>query len=266
MTNIAFSFDDGRKDNYIVAKKILEPLNMPASFNITIGYVENKLKDVDKPSLNEPMSMEELREIHNAKIFEIADHGYKHNNDVYNLIKGAKEIKEKLEIIEDKKIGIASPHSQFNLNEIKKIENAEDDNGNKLFSYLRISHNFEKNEFIRRVIRKINRKIHFPFFYYWVYKYTYFKDNNFLIYSVPVVKDNKLKEVKYLINKAVKEDKSYILMFHSILKKDEKYYNDLYSWDYNDFKKLCEFLKSLESEKKLKVKTVEEMVKEGKNE
>ena len=36
--------------------------------------------------------------------------------------------------------------------------------------------------------------------------------------------------------------------------------------NYNDFKKLCEFLKSLESEKKLKVKTVEEMVKEGKNE
>ena len=45
MVNIVLSFDDGRHDNYEAYKNILNPLNIPATFNITAGYV---LNDIEK--------------------------------------------------------------------------------------------------------------------------------------------------------------------------------------------------------------------------
>ena len=40
---IVLSFDDGRRDNYRVAKELLEANEIPATFNITSGYLEGKI-------------------------------------------------------------------------------------------------------------------------------------------------------------------------------------------------------------------------------
>ena len=37
-------------------------------------------------------------------------------------------------------------------------------------------------------------------------------------------------------------DQTCILMFHSILKQGEDFYNDLFTWDYNIFKEFCSYL------------------------
>lgn len=253
MTKIALSFDDGRKDNYRVAKEILEPLNIPASFNITTGYIQRTIEEKDKPSAHEPMTMEEVKDLKEKDLFEIAGHGYTHDNEQKNLIKGVNELRNILNFNE-KKIGIASPHSEFDLSGIEKFKTECKKNN---INYLRISHRFKKNFLIRKIIRKINRKLNIPFLYYYVYKDTDVKKTDeFLLYSVPIIKDNKINEVKYLIEKAIESDKSYILMLHSILKPGEIYYDDLFTWDYNDFKELCEFLKELENNNKIKITKV----------
>ena len=43
---ISFSFDDGRIDNYTKAYPILKKHNLPATFNITTGYIEGKIRKI----------------------------------------------------------------------------------------------------------------------------------------------------------------------------------------------------------------------------
>ena len=248
MIKIALSFDDGRMDNYVMAKEILEPLQVPATFNITVGYIKKEDK-IEKPSDHEPMTIEQLKELSSNTQFEIASHGYEHNNDINNLIRGAIELRKILGLSEIEKIGIVSPRSEFDTSKLSTII---DNFMNNNISYLRVGKRFEKNSFIRKVVRKINRKMNIPSLYSWVYNQSNIrKDDNFLIYTAGIIKDNKLKEVKKLIDDAIKNDKSYILTMHSILKANEKFYDDLFTWDYYDFYKLCKYLKKLENDKKI---------------
>lgn len=256
MTRIALSFDDGRKDNYRVAKEIFEPLNIPASFNITTGYIEKNINDVDKPSNHEPMTIDEVKELSKNNLFEIAGHGYKHDNQVENLIYGV-DILRKMLSKDKMPIGIASPRSEFDVDMIRECKK---DFLNANIAYLRVSKRFKKCSIFRKIIRKINGYFNIPILYYFVYKDTNIeKKDDFILYSVPILKNNKLKEVKYLVKRAIKENKSYIFMLHSILKPNEEYYSDLFSWDYNEFYKLCEFLKKMENENKIKICKVIDM-------
>ena len=78
----------GNKFKVLTAKKILEPLNIPGTFNITTGYILKEINEQDKPGPHEPMSIEEIKELSSNSIFEIAGHGYTHDNDINNLVLG----------------------------------------------------------------------------------------------------------------------------------------------------------------------------------
>ena len=255
MTKISLSFDDGRKDNYVAAKEILEPLNIPATFNITIGYVE-KTPNIEKPSEHIPMSIDELKDLYNNNLFEIAGHGYEHNNDVDNLIKGVNELRKVLNISDKQKLGIVSPHSEFDTDTLPKVIKKLKDNN---ICYLRVGKNFPNNVFMRKAVRKINRKLNIPSIFSWSYKDSDIKNTDeFLLYSSGAIKDTKLKELKRLVSDAIKNDKSYIICFHSILKKDEPFYDDLFTWDYNDFLEFCKYLKKLRDDNKIEIcKTID---------
>lgn len=105
--------------------------------------------------------------------------------------------------------------------------------------YLRISNDYSKMGSVKIWVRRINRIFHLPVLYSWVNKDSIEYASSFILHSVPVIRDNTLQEVKGLINHLittdVDKDKICILMFHSILKPGENYYNDLFSWDYNAF-------------------------------
>ena len=248
MINILLSFDDGRKDNYMMAKQILEPLSIPATFNITAGYIQKKIKKEDMPSMHEPMDIEDLKDLANNELFEIAGHGYKHNNDIENLIEGVKVLRNILPEKYKSKMGIVSPSSRFDVN---IIEGCIDKFKKNNIVYLRTGKRSNKLLVItlaKRVIRKINKYLHIPLIYSWIYNESFIKkEDNFIVYSIGIYKYNKLKEVKKIIQNAIKRDKSYIFTFHSILKPGEDFYEDLYTWDYNDFYELCIFLKALEN-------------------
>ncbi len=254
MINVSLSFDDGRHDNYVIAKEILESLNIPATFNITIGYI---LKDenIEVPSEHEPMSLDELQDLAKNSLFEIAGHGYQHNNDIDNLIYGVKKIREILNFSKDKSIGLVSPHSEFIIKDIDNFLPIFKANN---ISYLRVGAKFDSLNLIRKILRKLNRIFHIPFLTYWIYKNSYVNDN-FPLYSIGIYKYNSFKEIKYIIDKSIKNNKSIIFELHSILKKGSPFYDDLYMWDYTKFSKLCNYLKKLEQENKIIICKTEEV-------
>ena len=263
MVSIVLSFDDGRRDNYIAFKEILEPLKIPATFNITSGYIEKTIENKDLPGPHEPMRIEELIIMSESSIVEIAGHGYTHDNDPESIVKGIRWLRN----ICDKQTvsGVASPHSEYNLANLERDIITFQQQG---IRYLRISNDYTKYNFANRAARKIAKITHVPFFYYYANKDSIIKDSSgYIIHSVPVLKVNRLNEVEGFIEYLIKRNKNEkaILMFHSILKPDEQYYDDLFSWDYKDFYDLCSYMDKKRSENQISiVKTVDLLGKDKK--
>lgn len=264
MIRIVLSFDDGRKDNYRAAMEIMKPLNVPATFNITTGYVLKSIDDKEKPGPHEPLSLDELKELAAYDLFEIAGHGYSHDNDIDNLVDGVLKLRK---LLPNKKInGVASPHSEFDLYEIEKAKKIFKENE---IDYLRISNDFSKMGKVKIWLRRMNRVLHIPQLYSWVNKDSVEYKTNFLLHSFPVIRDNKLKEVKglidHLINNETDKDVICILMFHSILKPGEDYYKDLFSWNYDDYKMLCVYLSEQENKGYITIEKTCDVIKQSGN-
>lgn len=257
MINVSLSFDDGRGDNYRIVKEILEPLRIPATFNITIEYIEN-IAEEKQPCINKPLSIEEIQAISKNNLFEIAGHGYFHKNDRDNMILGVNKLREWCGL-GNKKMGIASPSSEMTE---KEIENNWGVFQKENINYVRAGDRIKSFDIVKKLCRKLNRILHIPFIFNWIYQETLLSDEDtYIYYSIPVLNDNNLNEILYLLKNAIKAKKSLILMFHSILKPQEKYYKDLWSWDYIEFLKLCQYLKEYEKEGKIKLCTSIELSK-----
>lgn len=256
-TKIILSFDDGRVDNYNLAKNILVPKNIPATFNITVDYIENKNTETN-PCPNLAMTKEQVVELSKEKLFEIAGHGKKHNNNIDNLILGVKELCDWCNINIK---GIASPNSKLSLKEILKYEEIYKEHG---INYIRLGDRIFKLKLIKRVLRKINKFFHNCNITKYVFKDSFItKKDSFIFPSIPILNHITTQEVFSLIEKAIQEEKSIILMFHSICKPKDKFYNDLWSWDYDKFNNLCEYLLRLKKEGKIEIcKTKDLIIKE----
>ena len=154
MTKLVFSFDDGRKDNLCAALEILEKNNIPASFNITTDFVSSLLKENELPCKNSALSKEEVKQLGSKDIFEIAGHGKRHSNECKNLIRGVVELREWFsnKIIN----GIASPYSQAKIEDLISDKNEYFNNG---ISYIRLGDRITSLCFVKKALRKINRKI-----------------------------------------------------------------------------------------------------------
>lgn len=247
MIKVALSFDDGRKDNYRLAEEVLIPMQIPATFNITTDYIM-RMETEDILGLNLAMSKAEVIKLSENLLFEIAGHGKKHNNEYANLIGGIKQLREWCNL---DRIGVASPNSKLTSAD---LGNAIDTYKKDGIAYVRIGNRFNQTEFIKKCFRKLNRKIHSGWISVWVYKDSMLSKNDaYILNSIPILHYNSLKEIKSIINNAVNMNRSCILMFHSVLKEGEEYYKDLWSWDFEQFQLLCNYLKRLEKEKKLKI-------------
>lgn len=92
---VSFSFDDGRIDNYTIAYPILKHYQLPATFNITTGYVEGKFQK-GPLTYADPMNMQMVDELYRDSLMEIAGHGYWHRNTIEDILKGVSELKKSL--------------------------------------------------------------------------------------------------------------------------------------------------------------------------
>ena len=78
--------------------------------------------------------------------------------------------------------------------------------------------------------------------------------DGFIATSIPIVNKTTLSQVKSLVNIAIENQTDCILMFHSIVNKESKYANDMWSWSSVKFAALCKWLKQEEIQGRLDVK------------
>ncbi len=232
---VCLSFDDGRMDNYTNVIPILERYGLKGTFNITTAYIDGTIPTEYRPCKNDPMTIEQIREIYAAG-HEIAAHGDCHRNDIEDIIKGIEKLRDWG--VAGMHIGFASPNSQITEEEIY-AEEAELKNLG--VEYVRIG--IPPGSQLRRLIRlgaRITRNS-FLFRQGVAWKEDDMK-SNFIIHSVPIMRYATVKQVEKLVERMMKRDSVCTLMFHSIQKPDDEYYNDVWSWDISRFETLCKWI------------------------
>lgn len=256
MTNIVLSFDDGRADNIEIVRDILVPNKIPATFNITTGYVDGSCPVKMLPSEKPALTIEEVKEIGSNPLFEIALHGNNHLNSIDDIFAGEEKLIEWLRLPTNSIFGLASPDSglspeMFKSDLYKELRDS--------IEYMRVSFRIVSCKWYRDLCRKAARVLHLPMLYKVAYKETLmdsFCDQ--LLYSVPVMKDITLNEVKALVNHAIKNEKSIILMFHSI--KEDVSQEDNWTWSTEKFSSLCHYLSQKRDENTLNICTSMELI------
>lgn len=238
---ISLSFDDARGDNTVAFDRILVPRGIPATLNVTTGYVDKSAPKENLPHNEEPMSVADVIRFKRQHDFEIALHGDKHLNTEEDIQASYNKIVDWLNYPNDLSIGFASPNSGLN---VEYFKNSTDPIFTKKISYLRTSLRIKKLRPLRVFFRKLGRVWHLPIFYKWAYQDTIMnKCPDRVIYSVPIVNDITWQQVVCLVKEAVRRKEALVLMFHSI---DES--SDSWSWSNEKFIKLCDYLSNLQRE------------------
>ena len=260
MTKTVFSFDDGREDNIKVIQDVFVKKSIPATLNITADYISNILRASERPCVNKALSKEQLMQIANYKLIEIAGHGKRHSNECMNLIDGVCELREWLP--NNKICGIASPYSQAKIQELIADKSKYISYN---ISYIRLGDRITSFRFIKKVLRKFNRMFfHIPLIFEWVHEQTFVDESDdFILYSVPILHSDTVAEITALIRRAVKKDKSLILMFHSVLHKGDPEYNSNWSWDWDKFETLITKVKDMQHQNLLEIVTMQKLLEQS---
>ena len=238
-TKIVFSFDDARADSY-EAIKIAAQYGIKSTLNVTTGYVDGSLPESCKDFPVPAMSKEQVIELSDNPLVEIACHSHFHRNDIDDILKGREELSKWLK--PGYELGFVSPGSSvdFNVNPLEVFKQHD-------FLFVRIGPRWGRFEKVLRVIRKMSRVLKSNRLFWLGYKGTITKavDDNFLIHGIPVIHDNTLEQFKYIISKASKRNGAdIVLIWHSVLDLNAPSGTDNWSWNKEDYIQLCAFIQS----------------------
>lgn len=252
---ISLSFDDARGDNRDAFKNILIPMNLPATLNVTTGYVDGSCPKKYRPSSKEALTLEEIKAFGESPLVELALHGDAHLNTEQDIAACKRKLASWLQLPEDYAFGFASPGSGL-ANEVY----LQDENGffKKNTLYLRTSLRNKRLAWLKVLCRKAGRILHIPFLYRIAYADTLmFQCPDRIIYSIPVMRDAMLPEVLSVVKLAIRRKAALTLMFHSITAGTQG--EDNWSWDQEKFIKLCRFLDQKRQERLLDVVTTKDI-------
>lgn len=249
---VVLSFDDGRKDNFSIVEPILKKYGLHATFNIATAYVDRSCPSDKLPGPNEPMEVNHIKYLYNNG-HEIAAHGNCHSNILEDIAMGINKLE--LWINKHSDLGFASPESKLGYSDVLNLQDVYRGLG---ISYVRIGPK-GPDSFIFRVLRKLSYLTGNCRLFYHVYKDSLISDSNYVYHSIPIMRNNSFKQIKYLIRRAILQEKSCILMFHSILNSGSPFYEDTWTWDSGSFDDLCSWLHWMSANKEVCVCTTYEM-------
>lgn len=256
-SRVVLSFDDGRADNYRLARDVLLKKKIPAVFNITTGYIDRTIPAEHAPCKNPGMSVEDILQLKQWG-FEIAGHGDRHENTAADIRRGIAKLHLWLDGGCRTDVGFASPHSGMDESGTAVLKPVLDQIG---ISYVRTGVRDPK-ALLLRCIRKAAQLAKSVRLYQAGFRNSLERvGSRYVSHSIPVMHKTTLQQVQGIIRLAVLEKKDCVLMFHSILKKGEMYYEDTWSWDYDDFAALCDWLVTMRQKEKLKTVSAMEAFK-----
>lgn len=259
MKYIAFTFDDGRSDNYLVAKRIMDKYQLFGTVYITTGFIDGTWKSKDVlQSPTRPLTVEEINELH-ASGWEIGLHGDKHKSQVDDMRTALDKLRSWG--ITNSDWGISVPNSNTSDAEIKTL--LESEYGEKIV-YIRRGRKCDTSNLKNRVLYVLYSTLKLK----WAYRLFNAENVFFLgdenrsnIQSI-VVKSNDSADLIVDFIETLPDNSVAVLMLHSILSPDHVMCGkDPWSWDEKNFEILCSELKNMEINNGLKVKTLMEIVK-----
>ncbi|WP_251197563.1 polysaccharide deacetylase family protein [Anaerotardibacter muris] len=247
---VSLSFDDGRSDHFVTAKEILDPKGIPASFNITTACIEGKIE----VGLNGHMSFDELTWMVNNPLFEVAAHGDFHKNDIEDISRGIKKLRDwypdNLETM-----GFVSPNSLLSK---KEAEELRDDLVAQNIEYVRIGRNISRKDIPKRVISKLSKVTGSDKMFQRLYESSLnYKTDGFVLQAVPVMKENTVSQMEAIVESAIERNAWLILELHSIeTPENQREYAEEFCWDKGKFIELCDFLNKKRNNDDLEILTV----------
>lgn len=251
LSGIVLAFDDGRVDNYRIWKEVLEPLNIPATFNITTAYNDGTQNGRYSPTTVPPMGSERVKEMSQSPFVEIGCHGREHICDPQDAMEGERILRGWINAEESTLLGYACPNSDLHIEDLNETE------WNR-FLYLRTGIRIKDHPLFRTTIRKLNRLVHIPILYDIGFSGCIMhKCKDRIMFSVAVLNDTKVEEILSLVKLAVRQKGHLILLFHSIgeISGTEK------SWAFSDekFRELCRQLLCMQEENRIKMMTTAQL-------
>ena len=254
---ISLSFDDGRADNYEVIEKLLRPMGIPVTLNITTGYVDGSCPEPLSPSVKSALSVEQVCRLADSEKTEIALHGDRHLNTWEDILSGKRKLLQWMHLPENHPFGFASPGSGMKTVEFVRDEKIRSENQ---ILYLRTSLRNERMVALRILCRKAGRILHLPVLYRIAYADTLMTHcEDCIVYSVPVMRDTTFEEVKAIVDLCVRRKAALTLMFHSILPDVDG--EDNWSWSWQKLERLCRFLKEKKNNQTLRIVTTKDLVR-----
>lgn len=258
MKYISFTFDDGRKDNFTYAYPVMKGNSIAGTLFCTTGYIDGTWqKDESWHSAGEAISVTELKELQENG-WEIALHGDKHTTEVDDLKSALQKIAKWG--FTERPIGFSMPNSNIakeKLDAVIKTYLGSD------LSYIRAG---------RRIDTKsLSAKVLFALYTYGHIQWAYnrFNNKNLIdlnlidkkqIYSIVIrCADEPEMIIKYI--EQMPDNTCAVLMFHSILPENNKYYgSDPWNWSLYKFEKFCGDIKALKNTGSLGVVTLNQVV------
>ena len=259
MKYIAFTFDDGRSDNYLLAKQIMDKYEFCGTVYITTGFIDGTWSEKDiLKSPNRPLTSDEILKLGNAG-WEIGLHGDKHKTEVNDMRNALNKLQSWG--VNNCEWGISVPNSTVTEAEIDNILNSE--YGDQI-AYIRRGRKCNTSKFRNKMLyfmySVLKSKIAYRNFNF----ENIFSFKNFNKTNIPsvVIKFSDSADLILDFIKTIPDESAVVLMLHSILSSNHAMCGkDPWSWDEKNFEKLCSGIKDMECNNELIVKPLMEIIK-----
>jgi len=246
MRYIILSFDDGRKDNYEYAYKLMLKYGVKASMHISTKFIAEN--DPDYISLEEALEM-------NKAGFDFSSHGHEHVNEKHDLAQSLVCLKD-WGLIDGENIVFCSPGCKIYEKNFPQYREMLDSNG---VEHVRTGVSIRRNGFFYIVLYWCQKIFKSKRIFYLRNKNNLHKINEpeYFIKSVTIKFDNSIKDLEYFINKMQDGDVA-VFMFHSIM--PERKIKNKNTWSFS-VEKFEAFLQFITEKKDIEILTIKEYIR-----
>jgi hypothetical protein len=256
---IILSFDDGRKDTYEVAYKLLCKYDITASVHVITGFVDGTIKIQGIKDM-EAMSIDNVVEMARHG-FDISSHGDRHINKENDLRNSLLKLKEWGILNANEAIVFSSPYSEIYKGNIRKYSEMLKRNKVK---YLRSGDQVRRNGILYSMMYLCQKLIKCNILFYFLNRRNVIRvdrspvqSNDIVILnSVSIKYWNTIKQLNYFVRK-LKDGEAVIFLFHSILHEQDILKKDDWIFPAEKFE---QFLKILKREPNIKTLNIKEYI------
>lgn len=259
MKHVALTFDDGRSDNCLTAKPIMDKYGFRGTVYITTGFIDGTWDGYAiLGSPTRPLTIEEIKELKRGG-WDIGLHGDKHKTELEDMRTALGKLKSWG--IDNSRWSISVPNSDTSDEVVDAL--FKSDYGSEL-AYVRRGRKCDTSRLINKVRYVIYSKLRSKRAYR-----AFNRENAFILGSqnkanIPCVVVKAGDDPRLIVDfvKRVPDESVIVLMLHSILESDhEMCGKDPWSWDAARLDKLCSELKSMEINGEAEVSTLIEQLK-----